>query len=65
MTLIGPDNTQSVVRISSNATVRDVVTAKYDLFWRIVRRNGAQVPPFTTPVVDGDRVTVEELVYHD
>jgi hypothetical protein len=65
VTLVGPDNIKSVVSISGNATVRDVVTVKYDLFGRIVKRNGTYVPPFTTRVVDGDSLTVEELEYQD
>jgi hypothetical protein len=65
VTLVGPDNIKSVVSISGNATVRDVVTAKYDLFWRIVKRNGTYVFPFTTRVMEGDSLTVEELEYQD
>ena len=65
VTLVGLDNIKSVVTISGNATVRGVVTAKYDLFCRIVKRNGTYVPPFTTRVVDGDSLTVEELEYQD
>ena len=65
VTLIGPDNVQSAVTIRGNATVGDVVTTKYDLFWRVVKRNGRPVPPFTTPVIDGDHLTVEELQYRD
>jgi len=38
VTLVGLDNIKSVVTISGNATVRGVVTAKYDLFCRIVKR---------------------------
>ena len=65
VTLVGPDNIESVVTITGNATVRGVVTAKYDLFCRIVKRNGTYVTPFTTRVVDGDSLTVEELEYQD
>ena len=65
VTLVGTDNIKSVVSISGNATVRDVVTAKYDLFGRIVKRNGTNVPPFATRVADGDSLTVEELEYQD
>ena len=65
VTLIGPDNLQSLVTITGNATVRDVVTAKYDLFSCVVKKNGECVSPFTTQVVEGDRVTVEELHYPD
>jgi len=46
VTLVGPDNIESVVTITGNATVRGVVTAKYDLFCRIVKRNGTCVPPY-------------------
>jgi hypothetical protein len=62
-TLIGPDNLRSNVTIRGDATVRDVVTTKYDLFGRLVKRNGTYVSPFTTPVTDGDRLTVEEMQY--
>jgi hypothetical protein len=65
VTLIGPDNTESVVAISGNATVRDVVTSKYNLFGRLVKRNGTYVSPFTTPVNGGDRLTVEDMKYRD
>ena len=65
VTLMGPDNVSSVVRISGDTTVRDVVTIKYDLFGRIVKRNGTCVVPFTTRVTDGDTVVVEELQYRD
>jgi hypothetical protein len=65
VTLKGPDNVLSVVRISGDTTVRDVVTTKYDLYGRIVKRNGTCVVPFTTRVMDGDTVTVEELEYRD
>jgi hypothetical protein len=59
VTLIGPDKVRSIVKISENATVRDVVTSKYHLFWRTTKRNGISVVPFTTRVVDGDTVIVE------
>ena len=65
VTLIGPDNTQSVVAINGDATVRDVVTTQYDLFWCLVKRNGQYVSPSTTPVRDGDRIVVEQLQYKD
>jgi hypothetical protein len=65
VTLIGPDNTQSAVTIRDDATVRDVVATKYELFGRLVKRNGTYVSPFTTPVIDGDRLTVEEMQYRD
>jgi hypothetical protein len=63
--LIGPDNTESADATSGDATVRDVVTMKYDLFGRLVMRNGTYVSPFTTPVIDGDHLTVEEMQYKD
>jgi hypothetical protein len=59
ITLIGPDKVQSSVEISKAATVRDVATSKYHLFWRTTKRNEINVVPFTTRVVDGDTVTVE------
>lgn len=61
--LIAPEDIQSAVRISGEATVRDAVTTKYHLFGRLVKRNGTYVSPFTTPVLDGDRLTVEEMHY--
>ena len=63
--MIGPDNLRSAVTISGDATVRDVVTTKYDLFGRLVKRNGTYVSPFTTSVIDGDHLTVEEMRYRD
>ena len=65
VTLIGPDNVRSMVTLSNNPTVRDVVTSKYDLFWQTTRRNGAIVDPFTTKVIDGDTVTIEEMSERD
>jgi hypothetical protein len=59
ITLIGPDKVQSKVEISKGTTVRDVATSKYSLFRRTTKRNGISVIPFTTTVVDGDTVTVE------
>ena len=59
LTLTGPDKVSSVVEISESATVRDVATFKYHLFWRTTRRNGVRVDPFTTGVEDGDTVIVE------
>ena len=59
VTLIGPDKVQSTVEISKDATVRDVATSKYHLFWRTTKRNGITVVPFTTTVMDGDTVTIE------
>jgi hypothetical protein len=57
--LLGPDKMQSSVEISEGTTVRDVATSKYHLFWRTTKRNGIRVIPFTTTVVDGDTVSVE------
>jgi len=65
VTLIGPDNTRSMVSTSNDATVRDVATRKYDLFWQTTKRNGTIVDPFTTKVSDGDTVTVEEMSGRD
>ena len=59
VTLMGPDKVSSIVQISEGTTVRDVATSRYHLFWRTTRRNGVRVDPFTTGVVDGDTVTVE------
>jgi hypothetical protein len=61
VTLIGPDKVRSVVSISNDTTVRDVVTSKYDLFWQTTRRNGTIVDPFTTKITDGDAVTIKEM----
>ena len=59
VTLLGPDKAQSTVEISKDTTVRDVATSQYHLFWRATKRNGLSVVSFTTEVVDGDTVTVE------
>jgi len=59
VTLLGPDKVQSSVEISKDATVRDVATSMYHLFRRTTKRNGTTVAPFTTQVLDGDTVTVE------
>jgi len=59
VTLMGPDKVLSVVEISKDTTVRDVATSEYHLFWRTTKRNGISVVPYTTGVVDGDAVTVE------
>jgi len=59
VTLIGPDKVQSIVHVSEEATVRDVVTSKYHLFRRTTKRNDISVVPFTTEVGNGDTVTVE------
>ena len=60
VTLIGPDNARSTVKISEDTTVRDVTTSKYHLFGRTTKRNGTIVSPFTTSVADGDTVAVEK-----
>jgi hypothetical protein len=44
--------------MSDDATVRDVATCGYDLFWRTLKRNGFKVP-LTATVQDGDVVMVE------
>ena len=59
MTLMGPDKVESIVKIGEDTTARDVATSKYHLFWRTTKRNGIRVIPFTTTVVDGDTVSVE------
>jgi hypothetical protein len=59
VTLNGPDEVRSVVTISEETTVRDVATTRYHLYWRITKRNGVSVVPFTTEVHDGDIVDVE------
>ena len=60
VTLMGPENVQSMVEMSEDTTVRDIATSKYHLFWRSTKRNGMSVDPFTSRVIDGDTVTVEE-----
>jgi hypothetical protein len=60
ITLITPGNVQSVVETSDDATVRDVATFKYHLFWRITKRNGVRVCPFVTKVTEGDTVSIEK-----
>ena len=60
VTLLGPDKVQSTVERSKDTTVRDVATFKYHLFGRTTKRNGISVVPFTTRIMDGDTVTVEE-----
>jgi len=57
--LVCPDSQRSVVDPSENATVGDVATYKYQLFWRITRRNNLAVSPFTATAVEGDTVTIE------
>jgi len=42
--LVGPNQVGSHVLINEDATVRDVATSKYHLFWRTVKRNGSVVP---------------------
>lgn len=34
VTLMGPDNVESMVEMSEDTTVRDIATSKYHLFWR-------------------------------
>jgi hypothetical protein len=48
---------RSTVRISEDATVRDVATSRHHLFWRTLQRNDITVP-FTARVGKGDTVTV-------
>jgi hypothetical protein len=57
VSLVGPDEMRSTVRISEDTTVSDVATSEYHLFWRTLKRNGITVP-FTARVKDGDTVTV-------
>ena len=57
--LIGPDQVRSHVLINEDATVSDVATSKYDLFWRMVKRNGLAVP-LSERVFPGDTVAVED-----
>ena len=59
VTLIGPDKVRCLVHISEETTVRDVATSKYHLFRRTTKRNGQTVVPFTTEVMDGDILSVE------
>jgi hypothetical protein len=61
-TVVGPDKMQSTVEIAEDATVRDVTTSQYHLFWRTTKKNGIGVIAFTTKVVDGDKVTIEKGV---
>jgi hypothetical protein len=55
--LKGPDGKQETVIVDEDATVRDVATEGYSLFFRNIRLNGEAVPP-TARVHDGDRVEV-------
>jgi hypothetical protein len=57
--LIDSAEVRSTVTISDDATVRDVATSEYHLFWRTLKRNGMSVP-FTAKVSEGDIVTIEE-----
>lgn len=61
VSLIGPDQVRSDVTIVEETTVRDVATSRYDLFGRILKRNGSFVP-FTERVFAGDIVAVEDEV---
>jgi hypothetical protein len=60
VTLVGPDGRRSEVTTSDDATARDIATAEYGLFCRILKRNGDTIP-LTARVKDGDVVSVEEL----
>jgi len=55
--LKGPDGKQETVIVNEDATVRDVATEGYNLFFCNIRLNGDSVPP-TVRVHDGDRVEV-------
>jgi len=55
--LKGPDGKQTTVTTNEDATVRDVASDGYHLFFCSVRLNGERVP-LTAPVHDGDRVEV-------
>jgi hypothetical protein len=57
VTMIGPGDARSTVKIHKDVTVRDVATSGYHLFWRTLKRNGTAAP-FTARVIDGDTVTV-------
>ncbi len=58
VTLVGPDGQRSSVTLSDDATVRDVASSEYPLFWRTLKKNG-NVVPLTEGIRDGDVVTVE------
>jgi len=60
VTLVGPDKVSSDVTVIGDATVRDIASSKYNLFWRTLKRND-DVVPFTAQVQDGDVVTIEDL----
>jgi putative ubiquitin-RnfH superfamily antitoxin RatB of RatAB toxin-antitoxin module len=55
--LKGPDSKQKTVTINEDATVRDVASDGYDLFFCSICLNGEKVP-LTARVHDGDRVEV-------
>jgi putative ubiquitin-RnfH superfamily antitoxin RatB of RatAB toxin-antitoxin module len=55
--LKGPDGKQKTVTINEDATVRDVASDGYHLFFCSIRLNSEKVPP-TARVHDGDRVEV-------
>jgi len=59
VTLIGPDDVRSTVRMSEDTSLRDAATSKYDLFWRTLKKNGSAVQ-LTARAVDGDIVTIED-----
>jgi (p)ppGpp synthase/HD superfamily hydrolase len=55
--LKGPDGKQKTVAINQNATVRDVASDSYHLFFSSIRLNGEPVP-LTARAQDGDHVEV-------
>ena len=55
--LRGPDGEQKTVTINEDATVRDVASDGYHLFFCSIRLNGEKVS-LTARVHDGDRVEV-------
>lgn len=55
--LRGPDGKQKTVTTNEDATVRDVASDGYHLFFCSIRLNGEEVP-LTARVHDGDRVEV-------
>ncbi len=57
--VVGPDGRRSRVRINEDATVADVASSKYELFWRTLKKNG-KIVPLTEGIRNGDVVTVED-----
>jgi sulfur carrier protein ThiS len=55
--LKGPDGKQKTVTLNEDATVRNVASDGYHLFFCSIRLNGEKVP-LTTRVHGGDRVEV-------